>query len=63
MPVPDERSALAMARLSEHLQYLANILIDAAGALPDGDPWVKVSGVAIELTRLAAQFDGSEGAP
>lgn len=54
--MPTDQSSLAMARLSEHLQYLANMLIDAAGALPDGDPWVKVSGVAFELTRLSRQF-------
>lgn len=49
-------SAQALTRLSEHLQYLANQLISAAGALPSGDPWVKVSSVAMELTRLSRQF-------
>lgn len=54
--VDQATSDAAMARLAEHLQYLANMLIDAGSALPDGEPWVKVSGVALELTRLARQF-------
>jgi hypothetical protein len=58
-------SDVAMDRLAEHLQYLANLLIDAARPLPDGEPWVKVAGVAMELMRLAGDFktthsDGSD---
>jgi len=49
-------SVVAMARLAEHLQYLADKLVKAAGALPDGEPWVNVAAVAMELTRLSRQF-------
>lgn len=49
---------------SEHVGEVLEVLgetghgsvIDAGSALPDGEPWVKVSGVALELTRLARQF-------
>lgn len=43
--------------LAEHLQHLAEKLIKAASALPDGEPWVNVAAVAMELTRLSRQFD------
>lgn len=49
----------AMTRLAEHLQYLADKLVGAAGALPDGEPWVNVAAVAMELTRLSRQFGGA----
>lgn len=46
----------AMAQLAEHLNYLAAKLIKAAGALPDGEPWVNVAAVAMELNRLSRQL-------
>lgn len=48
----------ASDRVAEHLSHLADRLIGAAGALPSGEPWVQVSAVAMELSRLSRLFAG-----